>query len=158
MTEIPAAEGVDSTVGAPAKQPIVSASDPYAARLLTLTDSHLSVSWQFVGTTRGDVITDKTWATLRAWIAWLTDIYEIANWPTCWDQHLGLVQHAAALQADYIKGIGDRDPHAVVALHEDLERLVTRAKAIDTGCGGGGRHRRVPTAAGIAMQFEATID
>ena len=43
-----------------------------------------------------------TWASLRAWVTWLYDRYELAvedRLPRCWASHPGLVEELAALKA-----------------------------------------------------------
>ena len=35
---------------------------------------------------------------MRAWVGWLVRTYEIDEWPTCWENHDGLITDLQALQ------------------------------------------------------------
>lgn len=86
------------------------------------------------------------WADLRAWVAWLTDRYELTiedRLPRCWAQHPGLVEELWALRVwrSEIYGSGLRPAgQAARYWHAELDRVVHAATArYATGCRAGHR-------------------
>jgi hypothetical protein len=93
------------------------------------------------------------WADLRAWVAWLTDRYELTvedRLPSCWAHHPGLVEELQALRTwrREIYGSGLRPAgQAARYWHAELERVVHAATSrYAAGCRAGHRGATRPVA------------
>jgi hypothetical protein len=92
-----------------------------------------------------------TWASLRAWVTWLYDRYELAvedRLPRCWASHPGLVEELAALKAwrEEIYSSGQPSGQAARYWHSEL-RQVLHAAATQYALGCRTGHRGAATLA-----------
>jgi hypothetical protein len=100
-----------------------------------------------------------TWASLRAWVTWLTDRYELAvedRLPRCWASHPGLVEELAALKAwrEEIYSSGQPSGRAARYWHAEL-RQVLHAAATHYALGCRTGHRSATT---LAATDQALLD
>jgi hypothetical protein len=98
-----------------------------------------------------------TWASLRAWVTWLYDRYELAvedRLPRCWASHPGLVEELAALKAwrEEIYSSGQPSGQAARYWHSELRQVLhAAATQYALGCRTGHRSATALAATDLAL-------
>lgn len=97
-------------------------------------------SWLLMGTYPGGIeASDPAWTDLTGWVSWLTETYEVTDWPSCWAQHHGLVQELTALRVEHAACLVGT-AHECVLWHESLWQFLERVIKVSSRCLGGNRH------------------
>jgi hypothetical protein len=98
-----------------------------------------------------------TWASLRAWVTWLYDRYELAvedRLPRCWASHPGLVEELAALKAwrEEIYSSAQPSGQAARYWHSELRQVLhAAANQYALGCRTGHRSATALAATDTAL-------
>ncbi len=100
------------------------------------------IGWQLIPDSSAGDERAAAWRDLETWLDWLVDAYEVAEWPTCWRQHKGLVQETVALRLDHGSLVAQQKAHDLVVWHEYFCHLRLRAREISGHCHGGKRCSR----------------